>query len=68
MELCQYHLDSKNTGANTAVVMCVMNRKATSPAACVTFRQWEVTALGAQCMGRASGYAPILDTIKTKKL
>ena len=55
-ELCRYNLESKDTKAETAVLMCVMRRKGVSGA---LHKQFEVTALGQTCGGRASHYAPI---------
>ena len=50
--LARYELDGKPTGGSTAVVMACISRD--SP-----HGRWKVTAIGEQCMGRASNYRPI---------
>jgi len=54
--LARYELDGKPTGSHTAVLMARVWRAAPGS-------RWHVTAIGELGMGRASDYAPILETI-----
>eukprot|EP01117_Protostelium_nocturnum_P006200 TRINITY_DN2235_c0_g1_i1.p1 TRINITY_DN2235_c0_g1~~TRINITY_DN2235_c0_g1_i1.p1 ORF type:complete len:1083 (+),score=440.34 TRINITY_DN2235_c0_g1_i1:121-3249(+) len=60
IELCRYDLEKGNTGNNTCVIMCKLERD--SPTG-----TWSVHAIGHIGMGRASDYEPIKTSIKQLK-
>lgn len=56
VELCNYSLEDKNTGANTSVIMCKFHRQKVGD-------KWQMTTIGHIGMGRAGNYYPINQSI-----
>jgi len=60
-ELCRYNVESAD-GDKTAILMCVLHRRADRSTAAVS--RWALEAIGEVGMGSAGNYEPIYDSIE----